>query len=89
MGTRQAADCGRSARQWRRLTDLPALFARAGVTPAARQSLAEAGGLLIDLPALFSDLAETSERGNETQEPRRIRAWARVWLHSFYLDGER
>lgn len=38
----------------------PALFARAGATPAARQSLTEAGGLLIDLPTLFSDLAEAS-----------------------------
>ncbi len=37
-----------------------ALFARVGATSAARQSLAEAGGLLIDLPTLFSDLAEAS-----------------------------
>ena len=88
MGTRETAHCGRSAGQRRGLTDLPALFARAGATPAAHQSLAEAGGLLIDLPALFSDLTEASERGVESREPRRVRAWALVRLHSFYSDDE-
>jgi hypothetical protein len=37
----------------------PALFARAGATPAARTTLMEAGGMVVDLPALFADLAET------------------------------
>lgn len=37
----------------------PALFARAGATPAARATLAAAGGMLIDLPMLFADLAVT------------------------------
>jgi len=36
----------------------PALFARAGATPAARKTLTEAGGMVVDLPTLFADLAE-------------------------------
>jgi AAA+ ATPase superfamily predicted ATPase len=36
----------------------PALFARTGVTPAARKALVAAGGILIDLRTLFADLAE-------------------------------
>ena len=36
----------------------PALFARAGATAAARATLTAAGGMLIDLPMLFADLAE-------------------------------
>jgi AAA+ ATPase superfamily predicted ATPase len=36
----------------------PAFFARAGATPAARKTLAEAGGMVVDLPTLFADLAE-------------------------------
>jgi AAA+ ATPase superfamily predicted ATPase len=36
----------------------PALFARAGATPAARETLRAAGGMLVDLPSLFADLAE-------------------------------
>ena len=36
----------------------PALFARAGATPAARATLEAAGGVLVDLPTLFADLAE-------------------------------
>ena len=35
----------------------PALFARAGATPAARKTLEEAGGLLVDLPTRFADMA--------------------------------
>ena len=37
---------------------IPALFARAGATPAARKTLTEAGGMVVDLPTLFADLAE-------------------------------
>jgi hypothetical protein len=36
-----------------------ALFARAGTTPAARKTLAAAGGILMDLSMLFADLSET------------------------------
>jgi hypothetical protein len=36
----------------------PALFARAGATAAARATLKAAGGILVDLPLLFADLAE-------------------------------
>src|SRR5262245_8806580 len=36
----------------------PALFARAGATPAARAALEQAGGLLVDLAKLYGDLAE-------------------------------
>jgi AAA+ ATPase superfamily predicted ATPase len=36
----------------------PALFARAGATSAARETLTTAGGILVDLPRLFTDLAE-------------------------------
>jgi uncharacterized protein len=36
----------------------PALFARAGATPAARKVLIAAGGTLIDLTTFFADLAE-------------------------------
>lgn len=36
----------------------PALFARAGATPAARKALADAGGMVVDLLTLFADLAE-------------------------------
>jgi hypothetical protein len=36
----------------------PALFARAGATPAARAPLEAAGGFLVDLPTLCADLAE-------------------------------
>jgi len=36
----------------------PALFARAGVTRAAQKTLREAGGLVVDLPRLFADLAD-------------------------------
>jgi uncharacterized protein len=36
----------------------PALFARAGATPAARKTLTEAGGMVVDLPTLFADLTE-------------------------------
>jgi AAA+ ATPase superfamily predicted ATPase len=36
----------------------PALFARAGATPAARKTLTAAGGFVVDLPTLFADLAE-------------------------------
>ena len=36
----------------------PVLFARAGATPAARKTLTDAGGTLVDLPMLFADLAE-------------------------------
>jgi len=35
----------------------PALFARTGATPAARKTVTEAGGIVLDLPALFADLA--------------------------------
>lgn len=35
----------------------PALFARAGATPASRKALVEAGGMAVDLPTLFADLA--------------------------------
>jgi uncharacterized protein len=35
-----------------------ALFARVRVTPAARKTLTEAGGIVVDLPRLFADLAE-------------------------------
>ncbi|HEU5099382.1 MAG TPA: ATP-binding protein [Roseiflexaceae bacterium] len=38
----------------------PALFARAGATPAARKTLEAAGGMLIDLRMLFEDLAKAS-----------------------------
>ena len=38
----------------------PALVARAGATPAARKTLTEAGGLLVDLRTLFADLAGCS-----------------------------
>jgi len=37
----------------------PALFARMGATPAARKTLTEAGGILVDLPRLFDDLGTT------------------------------
>jgi hypothetical protein len=37
---------------------VPALFARVGATPAARKTLTEAGGIIMDLPRLFADLAE-------------------------------
>jgi uncharacterized protein len=36
----------------------PALFARARATPAARKTLTDAGGMLVDLPTLFADPAE-------------------------------
>jgi uncharacterized protein len=36
----------------------PALFARAGATPAARETLEAAGGMVVDLPMLYADLAE-------------------------------
>jgi uncharacterized protein len=36
----------------------PALFARVGATPAARKTLEEAGGMVVDLLTLFGDLAE-------------------------------
>lgn len=36
----------------------PALFARAGATAPARAMLTAAGGILVDLPMLFADLAE-------------------------------
>ena len=36
----------------------PALFARAGATPAARAALEEAGGMVVDLATLFDDLEE-------------------------------
>jgi AAA+ ATPase superfamily predicted ATPase len=36
----------------------PALFARAGATPAARKTLMAASGFVVDLPVLFADLAE-------------------------------
>jgi len=36
----------------------PALFARAGATPAARETLEAAGGIVVDLPTLYADLAE-------------------------------
>jgi hypothetical protein len=36
----------------------PALFARAGATPAARATLEAAGGFVVDLSTLFADLAE-------------------------------
>ena len=37
----------------------PALFARAGATPAARKTLTEAaGGIVVDLATLCADLAE-------------------------------
>ncbi len=36
----------------------PALFARAGTTRAARETLEAAGGIVVDLPTLFADLAE-------------------------------
>lgn len=36
----------------------PAFFARAGATLAARKTLEDARGLLVDLPTLFADLAE-------------------------------
>jgi hypothetical protein len=36
----------------------PALFTRAGATPAARKTLTAAGGILVNLPTLFADLAE-------------------------------
>lgn len=36
----------------------PALFVRAGATPAARKTLTDAGGLLVDVPTLFADMAE-------------------------------
>jgi uncharacterized protein len=36
----------------------PALFARAGVTAAARSTLEEAGGMVVDLAMLFDDLGE-------------------------------
>src|SRR6266540_223392 len=36
----------------------PALFARAGATPAARKTLTAAGGILVNLPTLFADLTE-------------------------------
>ena len=36
----------------------PALFARVGATPAARKTLTEAAGMVIDLRTLFADLAE-------------------------------
>jgi len=35
----------------------PALFARAGATPAARATLEAAGGMVVDLPTLFAELA--------------------------------
>jgi len=34
------------------------LFARAGTTRAARETLEAAGGIVVDLPTLFADLAE-------------------------------
>jgi hypothetical protein len=37
----------------------PALFARAGATSAARKTLTEAGGMVVDLPMLFADLAQS------------------------------
>lgn len=36
---------------------IPALFARMGVTPDAAALLREQGGLLVDVPALYADLA--------------------------------
>jgi hypothetical protein len=36
----------------------PALFARIGVTPAARKTLMATRGIEVDLPTLFADLAE-------------------------------
>jgi AAA+ ATPase superfamily predicted ATPase len=36
----------------------PALFARAGATPAARAALEEAGGMVVDLGRVFEDLAK-------------------------------
>ena len=36
----------------------PALFARAGATPAARATLEAAGGIVTDLSTLFADLVE-------------------------------
>ena len=36
----------------------PALFARAGAAPAARKTLTEVGGIVVDLPTLFADLTE-------------------------------
>lgn len=36
----------------------PALFARAGATPAAHKTLMDAGGIAVDLPALVADVAE-------------------------------
>ena len=36
----------------------PALFARAGATPAARATLEAAGGITVDLSTLYADLAE-------------------------------
>jgi AAA+ ATPase superfamily predicted ATPase len=37
---------------------VPALFARVGATPAAREALEAAGGMLVDLARLYGDLAE-------------------------------
>ena len=37
----------------------PALFARASATPAARKTLTEAGGIVVDLPRLFDDFGTT------------------------------
>jgi hypothetical protein len=34
------------------------VFARAGATPAARETLEAAGGIVVDLPTLYADLAE-------------------------------
>ena len=38
----------------------PALFARAGATPAARKTLEAAKGFVVGLPALFADLTDRS-----------------------------
>jgi hypothetical protein len=51
------ADMGVEASHWR---VRPALFARVGVTAAARQELAAHQGLLIDLERLYTDLGVTA-----------------------------
>ncbi len=50
-------DRSRSARQGRGLASHPALFARVGAMPVSRATLETAGGLAVDQPTLFADLA--------------------------------
>lgn len=49
------ADLPDQGKEWQ---VIPALFARAGATVPARATLANHGGILVDLPTLFADLAE-------------------------------